>query len=78
MSMGVVESLLFERAEEGEDLFFISGGGMEDMVVEGREGWGVRTSRLGFLNDQVVFVGDDEPGMGSPTFDHVPPQPPRS
>lgn len=36
MSMGVVESLPLERVEGGVDLVFISGGGMEDMVVEGR------------------------------------------
>lgn len=55
MSMGVVVSLAFERAEEVEDLFFITGGGMEDMAVEGRQGRGVKTSRLGFFNDRVAF-----------------------
>ena len=59
MSMRVAGSLVFETEEGGGDLFFISGGGMEDMVVEGRQERGVRTSRLGFLNDQVAFVGDN-------------------
>lgn len=36
MSTGVVELVAFERVEGGEDLFFISGGGMEDMVVGGK------------------------------------------
>jgi len=49
MSMGVVESLALERVEGEADLFVISGGGMEDMVVEGRPARRVGTLRLGFL-----------------------------
>ena len=56
----MVESLPFERAEGGEDLLFVSGGGMEDMVVGGRQERRMSTSGLGFLNDQVGFVGENE------------------
>ena len=47
-SMGVVESLPLERVEGGGDVFFISGGGMEDMVVEGKLTGRVGTLRLAF------------------------------
>lgn len=73
MSLGVVGFLPLGRAEEGEDLFFISGGGMEDMVVGGRRGRRVWTSRLGFLNDQVGFVGENTGAWFPPTLDHVQP-----
>ena len=48
MSIGVVESLPLERAEEGTGLPVILGGGMEDMVVEGRPAGRVGASRLVF------------------------------
>jgi hypothetical protein len=71
MSMGVEESLALERVEGGGDLFFISGGGMEDMVVEGRPARGMRTSRLRLLNHQLVFVGEKMVTVVSPTQNHV-------
>lgn len=48
MSMGVVESLPLERVEGGDDLFFISGGGIEDMVVGGKQAGRTGALRLGF------------------------------
>jgi len=46
--MGVVESLPLEMVGGGVDRFAISGGGMEDMVVEGRLARRMGTLRLGF------------------------------
>lgn len=64
--MGVVEPLPFERVEGGADLFFISGGGTEDMVVERRPARGMRTSRLAFESPAHVRWG-----RGSPTWSRV-------
>jgi len=59
MSIGVVESSPLERMEGGADLFFISGGGREDMVVGGKQARRVGASRLRFITTST-FVGDNQ------------------
>lgn len=76
MSTGVLESLTFKG---GEDLFFICGGGIEDMVVGGRQRRGVRLSRFSLFNEPVEFVGDNGYAVVTfPKLGHVPFQPSRS
>jgi len=57
MSMGAAESLALGRVEGGADLFVISGGGMEDMVVEGRPARRMGTLLLGFLTTVAFSLG---------------------
>ena len=69
MSTGVVESLALERAEGGAALLVISGGGIEDMVVEGRPARETGHRRW-VLNEWCVRWGEED-AVVAPTPNHV-------
>lgn len=71
MSVGAAESLPLERVEGGADLFDISGGGREDMVVEGRTARRVGLWQMRFLTDRLSSLGTAQLDV-APTLCHVP------